>query len=104
MMAVLPFDPTLLVNLLLSITIVLLSVWGFFRIGKPTPLYFGIAYILFASSHFFLLFDIKVYDGLLLVCLRTVGYLFVAIGLFAIITDIMKRKNVEKACGRVRND
>jgi PAS domain S-box-containing protein len=97
MMAVLPFDPTLLVNLLLSITIVLLSVWGFIRIGKPTPLYFGFAYLLFASSHFFLLFDIKIYDGLLLVSLRTLGYIFVAIGLFAIITDIMKRKSIEKA-------
>ena len=96
-MAVLPLDLTVLVNLLLSITIVFLSIWGFIRIGKPTPLYFGIAYLLFATSHFCLLFDIKIYDGLLLVFLRTVGYLFVAIGLFAIITDIMKRKNAEQA-------
>ena len=97
MMAALPLDITVLVNLLLSVTIVVLSVWGFIRIGKPTPLYFGIAYILFASSHFCLLFDIRAFEGLPLVSLRTLGYIFVAIGLFAIITDIMERKAVEKA-------
>lgn len=93
----LPFDVTVLVNLLLSITIVLLSIWGFIRIGKPTPLYFGFAYLLFASSHFLLLFNVKIFDGLLLVTMRTLGYIFVAIGLFAIITDIMQQKRGEKA-------
>ncbi|MDO9325211.1 MAG: histidine kinase dimerization/phosphoacceptor domain -containing protein [Methanoregula sp.] len=96
-MAVPPLELTVLANLFLSIIIVLLSIWGFIRIGKPTPLYFGFAYLLFASSHIFLLLDIKVYDGLLLVILRILGYLFVAIGLFAIISDIIQRKNVEKA-------
>jgi len=97
MTVLLPFDITILLNLLLSITIVLLSVWGFIRIGKPTPLYFGIAYVLFASSHSFLLFNVSLFDGLLLVAMRLFGYIFVAIGLFAIITDILQQKNVEKA-------
>ncbi|MDD1694884.1 MAG: PAS domain S-box protein, partial [Methanoregula sp.] len=91
------FDIMVLVNLLLSIIIVVLSVWGYIRIGKPTPLYFGFAYVLFATSHLLLLFDIRVYDELLLVFLRTLGYIFVATGLFAIIRDIMKRQSVEHA-------
>jgi PAS domain S-box-containing protein len=97
MMIVQTFDVIVLANLLLSIAIVLLSIWGFIRIGKPTPLYFGLAYLLFASSHSLLLLSINLYDGFLLVTMRTFGYIFVAIGLFAIITDIMQRKNVEKA-------
>ena len=86
-----------LVNLLLSIVIVLLSVWGYIRIGKPTPLYFGSAYVLFAASHFLLLLDTRGSYGFMLVPLRTTGYFCVAIGLFAIITDILKRKDTEKA-------
>ena len=86
-----------LVNLLLSIIVVSLSVWGYIRIGKPTPLYFGFAYVLFSVSHLLLLSDIEIYDELPIVMIRTAGYLFVVFGLFAIIKDILKRQSVEKA-------
>ena len=96
-MTALTFDPTVLVNLVLSIVIVILSFWGYVRIGKPTPLYFGSAYLLFAVSHLLLLFTLQASFGFFLVPLRTAGYFCVAIGLFALITDILKRKDVEKA-------
>jgi len=97
MITISPFDIMVLSNLLLSIIIVVLSIWGYLRIGKLTPLYFGFAYVLFAVSHFLLLYDIQVYDELPIVILRTLGYIFVATGLFAIIKDIMKRQSVEHA-------
>ncbi|MFA4850844.1 MAG: histidine kinase dimerization/phosphoacceptor domain -containing protein, partial [Methanoregula sp.] len=97
MITILPFDIMVLVNLLLSIIVVSLSVWGYIRIGKPTPLYFGFAYVLFSVSHLLLLSDIEIYDELPIVMIRTAGYLFVVFGLFAIIKDILKRQSVEKA-------
>ncbi|MFA4878344.1 MAG: histidine kinase dimerization/phosphoacceptor domain -containing protein [Methanoregula sp.] len=97
MITILPFDIMVLVNLLLSIIVVSLSVWGYIRIGKPTPLYFGLAYVLFSVSHLLLLSDIEIYDELPIVMIRTSGYIFVVIGLFAIIKDILKRQRVEKA-------
>lgn len=97
MITISPFDIMVLSNLLLSIIIVVLSVWGYLRIGRPTPLYFGFAYVLFAVSHLLLLYDIEVYDELPIVILRTLGYIFVATGLFAIIRDIMKRQSAELA-------
>ena len=88
---------TVLVNLLLSLTIVLVSVWGYFRIGKPTPLYFGIAYVLFALSHLAMLTGSTLIAGLPLILMRTGGYLLVAVGLFALIRDIIERQRAEQA-------
>ena len=48
-------DISVAVNLLMCVGIVLVSVWGYYRIRKITPLYFGCAYTLFAISHFLLL-------------------------------------------------
>jgi len=90
-------DPTILVNLLLSLTIVAVSIWGYIRIGRPTPLYFGIAYVLFALSHLVLLTDYQPMAGIPLIIMRTGGYLLVAIGLFALIRDILERQRAEKA-------
>lgn len=90
-------DLTVLVNLILSITIVVVSLWGYYRIGRPTPLYFGAAYLLFAFSHAILLTGFPQNPGTFLIVMRTLGYLLVAIGLFAILRDILERKKAEEA-------
>jgi len=90
-------DITVFTNFVLSVAIVGLSFWGFVRIGKLTPLYFGLAYSLFATSHLMILLSVPESSGILLVALRTAGYIFVAIGLFAIIQDILERKSTEMA-------
>jgi PAS domain S-box-containing protein len=90
-------DLTVLVNLLLSLTIVIVSIWGYIRIGKPTPLYFGIAYLLFALSHLAMLTGYAPVAGLPLILMRTGGYLLVAVGLFALIRDILERQRAEQA-------
>ncbi len=90
-------DLTVLTNLVLSITVVAISIWGYSRIGKPTPLYFGIAYVLFALSHFLTLTGMSHLHGDALILMRTAGYVLVAVGLFAIIRDIIDRQRVEVA-------
>jgi PAS domain S-box-containing protein len=90
-------DLTVLVNLLLSLTIVIVSIWGYLRIGKLTPLYFGIAYILFALSHLAMLTGSTLVAGLPLILMRSGGYLLVAVGLFALIRDIIERQRAEQA-------
>ena len=89
-------DLTVLTNLVLSITIVAISIWGYSRIGKPTPLYFGMAYVLFALSHFIMLTGMNSLYATPLIMLRTAGYILVAVGLFAIIRDIIARQHAEQ--------
>jgi two-component sensor histidine kinase len=88
-------DLTVLTNLVLSITVVAISIWGYSRIGKPTPLYFGMAYVLFALSHFITLIGMNQLHATALIMLRTAGYILVAVGLFAIIRDIIGRQQFE---------
>ena len=90
-------DLIVLTNLVLSITVVAISIWGYSRIGKPTPLYFGMAYVLFALSHFITLIGMNQIHASALIMLRTAGYILVAVGLFAIIRDIIGRQQVEQA-------
>jgi len=90
-------DLTVFVNLILSLTIVAISLWGYSRIGKPTPLYFGVAYVLFAFSHFILLTGQPQVPATVLILMRIAGYILVAVGLFALITVIIERKKAEDA-------
>ncbi|HEX3002451.1 MAG TPA: histidine kinase dimerization/phosphoacceptor domain -containing protein, partial [Methanoregula sp.] len=90
-------DVTLLVNSVLSLTIVCVSLWGYHRIGKPTPLYFGAAYALFATSHWILLTGMTQVPAIVLIVMRTTGYILVAVGLFALLKDILERIRAEEA-------
>ena len=88
-------DVSVAVNLLMSVAIVVLSVWGYYKIKKSTPLYFGFAYTLFAISHFLLLTGGNNPPGAVFFVLRTGGYALVATGLFALLKDIILRQEVE---------
>jgi PAS domain S-box-containing protein len=90
-------DPMVLVNLLLSTGIVLISWWGYRKIGNTTPLYFGLAFSLFALSHFLIFIGLENAFSSMLVLLRTSGYILAGVGLFAIIRDIIRRRVVEQA-------
>ena len=88
---------TLLANLVLSLPIVIISIWGYYRIGKATPLYFGAAYGLFFLSHGIQLFEIQQIPTLAVILLRTCGYVLVAAGLFALLREIIERTKAEAA-------
>jgi PAS domain S-box-containing protein len=83
-------------NLVLSLTIVAISIWGYYRIGKSTPLYFGAAYVLFALSHF-LIFTGTPGNDPILIPIRIGGYILEAVGLFALLRDIIERQKAETA-------
>lgn len=89
-------DLPVFINLLFSIGIVMVSIWGYVRIKRFTPLYFGIAYTLFAISHFLLLFQADSSPGSPFFFLRTGGYACVVVGLFAILSDIIRRQDIER--------
>jgi len=94
-------DIPVAVNLLMCIGIVIVSVWGYLRIKRFTPLYFGCAYTLFAVSHILLLAESGQVPGLEFFILRTAGYAFVVFGLFAILTDIIHRTKTEEELARL---
>jgi two-component sensor histidine kinase len=94
-------DIPVAVNLLMCIGIVLVSVWGYYRIRKVTPLYFGCAYTLFALSHFLLLTGNENPPGTEFFILRTAGYAFVVVGLFAILRDIIRKTEAEADLARL---
>jgi two-component sensor histidine kinase len=96
MISLIDGDVSVAVNLLMCIGIVLVSIWGYVRIKKITPLYFGCAYTLFAISHYLLLIGDEQPPGPEFFLLRTAGYAFVVIGLFAILRDIIRRTEAEK--------
>jgi len=93
------FDSLFLVNLISSIAIVAICAWGYYRIKRPAPLFIAAAYALFAASHFFLLTQTIDPDDLVILFMRTLGYVFIIIGVFAILSEIIERKKTAVALG-----
>ena len=88
-------DPVTLVNLILSLTIVAVAVWGYFKLKNVTPLYIGAAYVLFSTSHAILLFKITWVPQNLLILIRLAGYFLVIFGLYAILKLVMELKEAQ---------
>ncbi|WP_292367652.1 sensor histidine kinase [Methanoregula sp. UBA64] len=96
-------DIPVIINLVFSLIIVLLSIWGYTKIRKFTPLYFGFAYTLFSISHFLLLTQADSSPGSLFFFLRIGGYGCVVIGLFAILSDVIHLQDVERELTRSKD-
>ncbi len=88
---------TILANLALSLPIAIISIWGYFRLGKITPLYFGAAYFLFSLSHGIQLFEIQGIFQAAIIPMRVCGYFLVAGGLFGLLREIIERTKAEAA-------
>ncbi|HEX3000777.1 MAG TPA: PAS domain S-box protein, partial [Methanoregula sp.] len=89
-------DPVTLINLILSITIVVVAVWGYSRLKNITPLYIGAAYVLFSTSHAILLFKVTEVPQSLLIAIRLCGYLLVIFGLYAILKLVMELQQAQE--------
>jgi len=96
-------DISVIINLAFSLVVVLLSIWGYTKIRKFTPLYFGFAYSLFSISHFLLLTGADSSPGSLFFFVRIGGYACVVIGLFAILSDIIHLQEVERELTRSKD-
>ncbi len=77
-----------LMNLVFCIIILVLAFWIFARTKDTIPLYIGIAFLLFGSSHLAVLLTVeRKFSGLFLV-IRTVGYLAI---IYALVLEWMKK-------------
>jgi PAS domain S-box-containing protein len=97
-------DPVTLVNLILSLTIVAVAVWGYFKLKNITPLYIGAAYVLFSTSHAILLFKITWVPQALLIAIRLSGYFLVIFGLYAILKLVMELRVAKSVSESSRAD
>jgi len=71
----------LIVNLILCIIILALGIWAYTQKRGETPLFIGIAFGLFGTSHFLKLAGLGVSLASLLVVIRVIAYLLVLIAL-----------------------
>jgi hypothetical protein len=82
------WDPITAVNLVLSVTILVLGYWGYKKSNDKVPLYIGIAFGLFGISHLATLLDFKQSLESVLIIIRTLAYLAV---IYAVYTIALKR-------------
>lgn len=88
-------DPVSLTNLMFCIGIVALSVWWYGKTRSRTPLFIGLAFGLFGISHIFILFGLNRLHEQVYILIRGAAYAIVAVGLFFIALEVIKRKKAE---------
>ncbi|NLD57875.1 MAG: PAS domain S-box protein [Methanomicrobiales archaeon] len=91
------FDPITLINLIFCIGIVVISIWWSRTSQSRTPLYIGLAFGLFGTSHAAVLLDLKNAIEPALIVIRVAAYLFVFIGLFFVARDAIIRQKAKEA-------
>ena len=80
-MTVVP-DPIYILNLVLCTTILVLGCLGYKRSGDKSPLYIGIAFGLFGTSHLLTILGLKETLEVFLITIRTIAYCTVVFALF----------------------
>jgi hypothetical protein len=80
-------DIITLVNLILAIVIFGLGIWAYSKKKGYVPLYIGIAFLLFAITHFITLLGLATALNVLLIIIRIIAYLVVICTLYRIMTD-----------------
>lgn len=99
------FNSVTLVDLILSIVIVIMSIIGYFKIHSATPLFIGVAFLLFGVSHAETLLGLK--TGFLepgMVIVRALGYISVCVGVQLIIREIILRMKIEEDLNAERRE
>ncbi len=86
-------DPVSLANLIFCAVIILISLYGYYRIHNPTVLFIGIAFFAFGISHIATLLQITSNYAFELIIVRSLGYILVTIGSFFIIREVILRMN-----------
>ena len=76
------WDPLLMINLVLCVAIFVLGMWGTRKEGNKTPLYVGIAFILFGFSHLMNILGIMVKIETFLIIIRLAAYLLVVYAMY----------------------
>ncbi len=71
-----------LMNLVFCVIILILAFWIYFKTKDTIPLYIGVAFLLFGSSHLAVLMTIERTYSTFFLIVRTVGYLAIIYALF----------------------
>ncbi|MFC1950499.1 hypothetical protein ACFLWD_02415 [Chloroflexota bacterium] len=77
-------DPIYLTNLILCVTILVLSIIGYTRSKDASPLFIGIAFGIFGISHLMNLLGLKDDLTVFLIVIRTIAYLMVVFALYRV--------------------
>jgi len=84
-------------NLLFCLVVIVISLYGFWKIGNPTPLFIGGAFVAFGISHSLTLMNLAGQLQIPLAIIRTCGYILVATGISLIIREVIRRYDAEHA-------
>ncbi len=84
-------------NLLFCLVVIAISLYGFWKIGNPTPLFIGGGFIAFGISHSLTLMNLAGQMQIPLAIIRTSGYILVATGISLIIREVIRRYDAEHA-------
>ena len=76
------WDPLVIINLFLCIAIFVLGMWGTRKEGNKTPLYVGIAFILFGFSHLMNILGFAHSLETFLITVRLAAYLLVVYAMY----------------------
>ncbi len=90
-------DPTIVVNLILCIIIVILGILCWKKAGEPLPLYIGVAFGLFGISHAATLAGLKTALEIPMIVVRAIAYLVVVFALFQHLHSSMMAKETRQA-------
>ncbi len=77
-----------LMNLIFCVIIVILALWIYVRTKDTIPLYIGVAFLLFGSSHLAVLLTVERRFSTLFLIVRTVGYLAI---IYALVLEWLKK-------------
>lgn len=80
-------DIIALVNLILAIVIFGLGIWAYSKKKGYIPLYIGIAFLLFAITHFITLLGLAAALTVLLIIIRIIAYVVVIGALYRIVAN-----------------
>ena len=75
-------DIVSVLNLLLTVIVCALGIWGYSRTKYEVPLYIGIAYGIFAVSHLVAVLGLAVNLNVFLIIIRVIGYLLMIFAVY----------------------
>lgn len=75
-------DTVSVLNLVLTIVVCALGIWGYTRNKYDVPLYIGIAYGIFAISHLLTVLGFSVSLNIFILAIRIIGYLLMIIAVY----------------------
>lgn len=75
-------DSIATLNLVLTIVVCAIGIWGYTRTKNVVPLYIGIAYGIFAVSHLLTVVGLSAGLNIFLIIIRLVGYLLMIMAVY----------------------